>query len=434
MFPETVEPIGEDQKQLYHELALNIQTLARQQAQPIHDLIRQSATIFKQRTEFEQHQQLLHMLSTYAPEPCPALVHDDWMTTMRGNDKIMPSMDMGAANMLLDTALEIARREERYEIQRRKERYAMFMWSTFSDRALRRLRRSERIDVYLEQRKIAIRMRVQQTVQHAQQRRLTLAAEASCDFSQCEIVSSGNHTRDILAIKIAIDDDVAVEWAIQNSRMLRNSAENLGQEENHIPHHGNKIREKNRVDIANDVGSMLIDIAAQNADTTTVNLWIDALKVSLGSEHTNAVFKCMQEAYLAGTKDAYARLRAKIWLARSSRNTAQYQLASRSNACSTLLDILENDINCQAAYSRHLLQKETISVANEVQSNNDRIHVDAIAYYYATINPRKQDNMARDRHLPSSADVREDNYDNKHHIHISERVTRVTISVYLDIV
>jgi hypothetical protein len=73
------------------------------------------------------------------------------MTTMRGNDKIMPSMDMGAANMLLDTALEIARREERYEIQRRKERYAMFMWSTFSDRALRKLRRSERIDVYLEQ-------------------------------------------------------------------------------------------------------------------------------------------------------------------------------------------------------------------------------------------------------------------------------------------
>jgi hypothetical protein len=46
MFPETVEPIGEDKKRLYHELALNIQTLARQQAQPIHDLIRQSATIF----------------------------------------------------------------------------------------------------------------------------------------------------------------------------------------------------------------------------------------------------------------------------------------------------------------------------------------------------------------------------------------------------
>jgi hypothetical protein len=127
---------------------------------------------------------------------------------------------------------------------------------------------------------------------------------------------------------------------------------------------------------------MLVEIAAQNADTTTVNLWIDALKVNLGSEHTHAVFKCMQEAYLAGTKAAYASLRAKIWLTRSSRNTAQYQLALRSNACSTLLDILENDINCQAAYSRHLLQKEMISVANEGQSNNDRLHVDAIAYYY----------------------------------------------------
>jgi hypothetical protein len=160
MFPETVEPIEEDQKQLYHELALNIQTLTRQRAQPIFDLIMQSATIFKQRTEFEQHQQLLHMLSTYAPEPRPALVHDDWMTTMRGHDQIMPSMDMGAANMILDKALEIARREERYETERRKERYARFMWSTFSDRALRKLRRSERIDVYLEQRKIAIHMRV----------------------------------------------------------------------------------------------------------------------------------------------------------------------------------------------------------------------------------------------------------------------------------
>jgi hypothetical protein len=37
--------------------------------------------------------------------------------------------------------------------------------------------------------------------------------------------------------------------------------------------------------------------------------------------------------------------------------------------------------------------------SNEVQSNNARSHVDAIAYYYATINPRKQDNMAGDRHL-----------------------------------
>jgi hypothetical protein len=103
------------------------------------------------------------MLSTCAPEPRPALVHDDWMTAMRGRDKIMPSIDMGAADMFLDTALEIARREARYEIERRKERYARFMWSTFSDRALRRLRRSERIDVYLERRKIAIHMRVQRS-------------------------------------------------------------------------------------------------------------------------------------------------------------------------------------------------------------------------------------------------------------------------------
>jgi hypothetical protein len=105
--------------------------------------------------------------------------------------------------------------------------------------------------------------------------------------------------------------------------MLRNSAKNLGQEENHIPPHGNTIRQQTRVTIAKDVGRMLVEKTAQNADTTTLNLWIDALKVSLGSEHTHAVFKCMQEAYLAGTKDSYARLRAKIWLARSSRNTAQ---------------------------------------------------------------------------------------------------------------
>jgi hypothetical protein len=123
--------------------------------------------------------------------------------------------------MFLDTALEIARRE--------------FMWSPFSDRALRKLRRSERIDVYFEQRKIAIHMRVQQTVQHAQQRRLTLAAEAY--LSQCEIVSSGNHTRDI---------------------SLLNSAKNLGKEENRIPHHGNTIHKHSRVTIAKDVGYMLV--------------------------------------------------------------------------------------------------------------------------------------------------------------------------------
>jgi hypothetical protein len=53
--------------------------------------------------------------------------------------------------------------------------------------------------------------------------------------------------------------------------------------------------------------SELSDAAhAKIADTTTVNLWIDALKVSLGSEHTHAVFKSMQEAFLAGTKDAFS--------------------------------------------------------------------------------------------------------------------------------
>jgi hypothetical protein len=61
---------------------------------------------------------------------------------MCGRDKIMLSMDMGAAYMFLDTTLEIVRREERYETERRKEHYARFMWSTFSDRALRKLRRS----------------------------------------------------------------------------------------------------------------------------------------------------------------------------------------------------------------------------------------------------------------------------------------------------
>jgi hypothetical protein len=108
-------------------------------------------------------------------------------------------------------------------------------------------------------------MQVQQTVYHAQQRRLTLAAEAYLSqrrltlvaeayLSQCEIVSSGNHTRDISMIKIDFDDDVVIEWAIQNSRMLRNSAKNLGQEENHTPHHGNTIRQQTLVTIAKDVG------------------------------------------------------------------------------------------------------------------------------------------------------------------------------------
>ena len=68
---------------------------------------------------------------------------------MRVNDTIMPRMDMTAANILSDTALDIARR---------KERYAMSMWSAFSDRALRTVRRSERNAVDTERRRIAIRM------------------------------------------------------------------------------------------------------------------------------------------------------------------------------------------------------------------------------------------------------------------------------------
>jgi dihydroxyacetone kinase DhaKLM complex PTS-EIIA-like component DhaM len=46
---------------------------------------------------------------------------------MHGRDKIMPIMDIGPANIFLDTALEIARHEERYETERHKERYARFM-------------------------------------------------------------------------------------------------------------------------------------------------------------------------------------------------------------------------------------------------------------------------------------------------------------------
>ena len=75
--------------------------------------------------------------------------------------------------------------------------------------------------------------------------------------------------------------------------------------------------------IAHDVGRMLIEAAAsKNKDaTTTVNLWIDALKVRVGREH--AIFTCVQEAYIAGTKDAYARLCTRIWLTRYSRKRAK---------------------------------------------------------------------------------------------------------------
>jgi hypothetical protein len=35
------------------------------------------------------------------------------MTTMYGHDKIMPIMDMGTANMILDTVLEIVRHDKK---------------------------------------------------------------------------------------------------------------------------------------------------------------------------------------------------------------------------------------------------------------------------------------------------------------------------------
>ena len=103
-----------------------------------------------------------------------------------------------------------------------------------------------------------------------------------------EVVSSGNHTHDISAIKIALDDDVAIEWAIQNSRLFRKSAarkrkcerqrqrQHLGQEDECISHRGNETRKRCRITsaiIAYDVRSMLIDAAASkpNAGTTTVS-------------------------------------------------------------------------------------------------------------------------------------------------------------------
>ena len=78
---------------------------------------------------------------------------------------------------------------------------------------------------------------------------------------------------------------------------------------NHCVNDKHKRSRINYVTIAHDVGHMLIEAAAsKNKDaTTTVNLWIDVLKVRVGREH--AIFKCMQEAYIAGTEDAYGRMR-----------------------------------------------------------------------------------------------------------------------------
>ena len=49
------ETIGDDQEELYHELSLTIQALARKQVQPLENLLRQSATMLMQRNEFYKH-------------------------------------------------------------------------------------------------------------------------------------------------------------------------------------------------------------------------------------------------------------------------------------------------------------------------------------------------------------------------------------------
>ncbi len=110
VLPET---IGDHQEKLYHELGLIIQALTRKQVQPLDDLLRQSATMLMQRTEFYKHRQLLEMLSSYAVELRPSLEQHDWKTRMRVTDNVMLSMETGPAN-ILDTGLEIATRKERY--------------------------------------------------------------------------------------------------------------------------------------------------------------------------------------------------------------------------------------------------------------------------------------------------------------------------------
>ena len=81
-------------------------------------------------------------------------------------------------------------------------------------------------------------------------------------LDQFVVVSSRNHAYDILAIKIALDNDVAIEWAIQNSRLFRKSVarkrkrerkrqrQHLGQEDECISHRGSETRKRCRITYA----------------------------------------------------------------------------------------------------------------------------------------------------------------------------------------
>ena len=111
-------------------------------------------------------------------------------------------------------------------------------------------------------------------------------------FDPCVVVSSGDHAHDTSAIKMALDDAVAIEWAIQNSRILQSQHADEGTK--HCVNDKHKRSRINYATVAHDVGRMLIDAAARkNKDATTkVNLWIDALKVRVGREHV--IFKCMR--------------------------------------------------------------------------------------------------------------------------------------------
>ena len=140
----------------------------------------------------------------------------------------------------------------------------------------------------------------------------------------------------------------------------------------------------------------------------------------------------MQQTYIAGTEDAYARLCARIWLTSYSRKKDKYKIGSSSHACSILLNILENDANCREAYSRYVLQLESINVAHQSRSNYDHIHASSIAYSCASCYT-EQENMERDQHT-NSVGVRGIDHDIEHRIHVSERVTRVKLSVYLDLI
>ncbi len=89
----------------------------------------------------------------------------------------------------------------------------------------------------------------------AAKHQLSLVVESY--FNQCEITSSGDHTRDIAAIKMALDDDVAIEWAIHNSQMLCKSVDNPGQIEDNVPPRGNLKRPRTCISTAKDAGGML---------------------------------------------------------------------------------------------------------------------------------------------------------------------------------